>query len=191
MKGEVLPPVGGVRRGLRLGNLAVTVVLAAAITAVAVSVDVSGFLRLDEILGIEERGLLLQRLRRQVVDILATGREAQVEALDILTDIEAFLRVAADTLGREVEGSELTELHLLALEELFEDTRLQLVGHTEADILAIDGVVLRHVLAEFLIGHRLGGYQTGVELAIGLRGRVHVLVRFVNDWHGFEVKSEE
>ena len=146
-------------------------------------------LRLSQILGVHERGLLLERLRRQVVDILTVRSEAQVEALDVLTGIEILLLAATGALHSQIEHAEVAELHLLALQQLLKDTRLQLVGHTEADILTVDGVVLRHVLTEFGIRHGLGGYHSTVELAVGLRGRVLVLESFVKYWHKLEIEN--
>ena len=83
--------------------------------------------------------------------------------------LKGFVHFWTLTLDREVERAEFTELHLLTLEQLLKHTVLELVGHTEADILTIDGVVLRHVLTEFLIGHGLGVRHMSEPLPEGFR----------------------
>ena len=124
---------------------------------------VAGLLR--KFLDVEEGGTLLQGLGGEVVHVETAGGEAEVESLDVGTDGEVLFIVGPGALGGEVEGAEFAELDFLALQELFEDAGLELVGYAEADILAIDAVVLGHVLAQLLIGHGLRGDHTAVELS--------------------------
>ena len=144
---------------------------ALAVAAVAVGLLL---LDLDEILDVHEDGLLLEGLAGQVVHVLTAGLEAEVEALDVGAHVEVILLGHALALDGQVERAQVSELHLLALEELLQQTVLQFDGHAAADVLAVDGVVLRHVLDEFTIGHGLGGDHFAVVLAIG--GRLGVVV---------------
>ena len=111
------------------------------VVPVLVFVLVFVFFRLDKLLGIEERGELLQALGRQVVDVGATRREAQVQTLDVLANVEGILGGGSTTLSRQVESAQVAELHLLALEQLLQHTRGQLQGDAFADVLTVDAVV--------------------------------------------------
>ena len=144
-------------------------------------------LRLGEILDVHQRRLLLEHLRGEVVHVGAAGGEAEVQSLDVHAEVILVLRLCTAALGGQIERAELTELHLLALEELLEDARLELVGHAEADVLSVDGVVLRHVLAEFGIRHRLRRHHTAVVLPEGGAVLVGVLAYFYEYWHFFEI----
>ena len=148
-------------------------------------------LRDGEILDIHERSLLLQHLRREVVYIRTTGSETEVEALDVDTKVEVLFLIGTGALHREIERAQFTELHLLTFEELFEDTVLEFVGDTQADVFTEDGVVLTHVLAEFLIGHGLTGDHTAIVLAVGLRVRNLVLGYFDEYWHSLKLKIKD
>ena len=130
-------------------------------------------------LDVHEGGALLEVLARQVVDVLATGREAQVQALQVGGDVELLFVVGTVRLHAQIEGSQIAELHLLALQELLQQTVGQLDGDALADILTVDGVVLGHVLDEFTIGHRAGGDGLAVILAVAGR---HLLVVVLSDF---------
>ena len=69
-------------------------------------------------------------------------------------------------------------MYLLALQELFDQTLLQLGGYAGTDVLALDGVVLRHVLGELLVGHGHGGYYSAEPLVVGRRLVVVELIDF-------------
>lgn len=140
-------------------------------------------LRDGEILDIHERGLLFQHLRGEVVHICTTGSETEIEALDVNTEVEVLFLISTGALHREIERAEFAELYFLAFEELLEDTVLEFVSDTQADVFTEDGVVLTHVLAEFLIGHGLTGDHTAIVLAVGLGVRDLVLGYFNEYWH--------
>ena len=140
-------------------------------------------LRLHEVFDVHERGLLLQHLGREVVDIGATGGEAEEQTVDVGAEVEVVFLVGTGAFDTEVEHTEFAELDLLTFQQLFEHTVLQLVGYTEADIFAIDGIVLRHVLAELLVAHGLGRDHTTVPLAIGCGLVVFVLGYFYEYGH--------
>ena len=119
-----------------------------------------------QILDVHEHGLLLQRLGREVVDVPAAGLEAQVQTLDVRAEVKLLLVVRAARLDAQVERTQLAKLHLLALEELLQETVGQLERHALADVLTVDRIVLGHVFDELAIGHRLGGSHFAVILAV-------------------------
>ena len=90
-----------------------------------------------------------------------------MEALDAGAEVEVSFLLCTAALHGEVEGAEFTELYLLAFQQLFKDTGLQLVGDTQTDVRAIDAVVLTHVLTELLIAHCLGVDYVTIPLAKG------------------------
>ena len=145
-------------------------------------------LGLNEVLDIHEGSLFLQHLRREVVDVGTAGGEAEVQALDVDTEVVVTLFVGTGALHREVERAEFAELHLLAFQQLLEHTVLQLVGHAEADIFAIHRVVLRHVLTELLIAHGLRRDHATIPLAEGCRLVVLVLSYFNQYGHKIELR---
>ena len=121
---------------------------------------------LQQVLDVHEGGAFLQRLAGQVVDVPAAGLEAQVQTLDVRAEVKLLLVVRAARLDAQVERTQLAKLHLLALEELLQQTVGQLDGDALADILTVHGVVFGHVLDELAIGHRLGGSHFAVILAV-------------------------
>ena len=161
-------------------------------TTVITITTCGGLLRLGlrEILDVHEGGLLLQHLRREVVHVGTRGGEAEVKTIDVDTEVEVLFLSSASALDGEVEHTEFAELDLLAFEQLFEHTLLKLVGDTETDIFAIDGVVLRHVLTELLVAHGLLRDYAAVPLAEGLAVLDLVLGYFDKYRHDFLVKSE-
>ena len=174
---------------------AATVVAASASTSVVASSRVAAIrgirtirgllLGLYEVLDIHEGGLLLEHLRREVVDIGTAGGEAEEQALDVDTEVVVVLLVGTGALDREIEGAEFTELHLLAFQELLEHTVLQLVGNAQTDVFTIHRVVLGHVLTELLIAHGLRRDHATIPLAEGCRLVVLVLSYFYEYGHNF------
>ena len=140
-------------------------------------------LALNEVLDIHERGLLLEHLRREVVQIGSRGTEMEEQAVDVGAEIEVILLGGSGALDGEVERAEFSELHLLAFEQLLKQTALQLVGNTQADVLTIYGVVFGHVLTDFLVAHGLRGDHSTVPLAEGCGFRVLVLFDFYEYRH--------
>ena len=138
-------------------------------------------------LDVLERSRLLQHLARQVVQVGAARSEAQVQALDVLSHRELVLRLGTLRGHAQVERAQLAELHLLRLHQLLQDALLQLVGNAQADILAIHRVVLRDVLHQLTIRHRLRGYTLAVPLLVGPRLRVLVLILTIQYTHNFFV----
>jgi len=192
LPGHSLLQIIGQRLIARIGGVVIITATAALIVRIGVGgvsrITVRGGrgalgLRDGEILDIHERGLLLQHLRREVVHIRTTGGETEVETLDVDTEVEVLFLIGTGALHREIERAQFTELHLLTLKELLEDTVLEFVGDTQADVFTEDGVVLAHVLAEFLIGHGLTGDHTAIVLAVGLGVRNLVLGYFDEYWH--------
>ena len=62
--------------------------------------------------------------------------------------------------------------------ELLQDTVLQFLRHTEAHVLTIHAVVLRHVFTELSVTHGLRGYDSSEVLTVSHGTRILVLLNF-------------
>ena len=144
------------------------------------------------LLGLREAALqgalLLELLRGQFLVLRALGQEADVDAQQVLRDVEVVRLGHALALEGRVEGAQAVQFDALALADHLHHALHHLLQTALDDAGAIGAVVVVDVLGEALQVECTAHHGLGVPFAVGGRLGVVVAVHLIQDsCHTFSV----
>ena len=135
-----------------------------------------------QLVDAHELSLLQELAARDVHLLLLLRQESDVQGLDVLLHRELVLRQRSQTvLDGGVERAQAVNLHLLRVEQHFQQTAAELLKHAEYDVLRVDTAMFRDVLRHLSRVQRFHTLDASVPLAVGSRLRVLVLRHFINN----------
>ena len=187
------PPLKGRGRGgvclpvaaaVVVGAAALVVVVVAAVILIAVVHE----LAVDDLLGhaelvedhhLLEADVLLQHAAGDVVLGGTLGLEADVEALDVVTDVVAHRALGALRLHGGVEGSQAVELHGHAGGEQLHHTVAEGGQHADDGVAGVGAAVAEDVVAQAAQAQRVGAYHPGEPEQVGVVVSVVQLTKIV------------